>query len=194
MGSVFASHYACLTMGFLEETRLENVVLPRYFSKEHCLLILEILLRYIDDGFIPWPCRLNRSHFQLALNSLHPGVKFTIEEGSTCMTNGENIQRLPFLDVLVILLQSGNVQTDIFIKQKTATNTSILKAIIQSTLKRTLFSLWRKKIVQFASSYETEEIRRNLKQPKQHVFICNKNHKLSLFKYTYCSKFQMKAY
>ena len=99
------------------------------------------------------------------------------------MTNGENIQRLPFLDVLVILLQSGNVQTDIFIKQQTATNTSILKAIIQRTLKRTLFfTLAEKKIVQFASSYETEEIRRNLKQPKQHVFICKKNHKLPLFK------------
>ena len=68
MGAVFAPPYACLTVGYLEETKLEMTTLPRYFCEEDCKLILYLLLRYIDDGFIPWPKRLNLQHFIDALN------------------------------------------------------------------------------------------------------------------------------
>ena len=53
MGAVFAPPYACLAISYLEETKLERTVLPLYFSAEDVALIMYLLLRYIDDGFIP---------------------------------------------------------------------------------------------------------------------------------------------
>merc|ERR1739841_251663 len=112
MGTVFAPPYACLTVGYLEETKLEITVLPRYFAPDDCTLILKLLLRYIDDGFVPWPRRLDVNKFFEAINRLYPSLRFTIEKAKTAIRNGQTVQILNFLDVLIILYLSGKVSTD----------------------------------------------------------------------------------
>ena len=78
MGTIFAPPYACLSVGFLEETKLYpqlQQVSPKYFD------ILYILFkRYIDDGFILWPCEINIQLFENILNNLDPKIKFTLAE------------------------------------------------------------------------------------------------------------------
>ena len=53
MGTKFAPPYANLSVGFLEETVLFLVELPKYFSHDNCKLIEELFRRYVDDGFLP---------------------------------------------------------------------------------------------------------------------------------------------
>ena len=40
MGPAMAPPYACVAIGFLEETLLEPIILPQYFSREDCRLII----------------------------------------------------------------------------------------------------------------------------------------------------------
>ena len=54
MGTKCAPPYACLSIGYQEETKLFTQELPKYFSNEECLLIKEFFKRYMDDGFIFW--------------------------------------------------------------------------------------------------------------------------------------------
>ena len=65
MGTKCAPPYACLTIGYQEETELFTQELPKYFSNEECLLIKEFFKRYMDDGFIFWP-----KHLDFYLNNL----------------------------------------------------------------------------------------------------------------------------
>ena len=59
MGTKCAPPYACLTIGYLEETKLFREELPKYFNQVECNLITELLKRYMDDGFIFRPLKLN---------------------------------------------------------------------------------------------------------------------------------------
>ena len=59
MGTKCAPLYACLTVGYLEETTLFTNKLPKYFNESECKLLIELLKRYIGDGFIFWPLKLN---------------------------------------------------------------------------------------------------------------------------------------
>ena len=161
MGTVMAPPYACLSIGYLEETRLEPVILPRYFSREDCHLILELLLRYIDDGFITWPKRLNLQHFMDALNSLHPSIKFTIERGVNGMINGLRVQILNFLDVLLILHLSGKIGTDIFYKPTNSHDYLSYDSHHPEHTKKNIVYGLAKRIVEFVSDYAMEEERMN---------------------------------
>ena len=161
MGTVMAPPYACLSIGYLEETRLEPVILPRYFSREDCRLILEILMRYIDDGFITWPKRLNLQHFIDALNSLHPSIKFTIERGEEGIINGLRVQILNFLDVLLILHLSGKIETDIYYKPTNSHDYLSYDSHHPEHTKKNIVYGLAKRIVEFVSNYDTEEIRMN---------------------------------
>ena len=60
MGSKMAPPYACLSVGYLEETKL-HPILPTHFSAETVELLIKWFLRYIDDGFILWPRGLTLS-------------------------------------------------------------------------------------------------------------------------------------
>ena len=57
MGTKFAPLYACLTVGYLEDTKLFTNKLPKYFNESECKLIMELLKRYMDDGFIFRPLK-----------------------------------------------------------------------------------------------------------------------------------------
>ena len=52
MGTKCAPPYACLTVGYSEETKLFPNKLPKYFNESQCNLIMELLKRYVADGFI----------------------------------------------------------------------------------------------------------------------------------------------
>ena len=51
MDAKFAPPYANPFVGFLEETVLFSVELPKYFSHGNCKLIEELFKRYVEDGF-----------------------------------------------------------------------------------------------------------------------------------------------
>ena len=171
MGTVFAPPYACLTVGYLEETKLERTVLPRYFSPNDCTWILKLLLRYIDDGFIPWPRRLNLDSFVEAINSLHPSIKFTIERSMRECRNGQCAQILNFLDIMIILYESGVIETDIFYKATNSHDYLDYRSHHPIHTKNNIVYGLAKKIVEFVSNYETEEIR--MQELSTWLIACN---------------------
>ena len=80
MGMVAAPPYACLVLGYLEETKLFPTLLPKYFNKEQCKTIKNYFKRYMDDGFIPFDTSIDINTFISYLNEMHPSIKFTYEK------------------------------------------------------------------------------------------------------------------
>ena len=81
METKFARSYACLTVGYLEETRLFPLVLPKYFNGQLSKYIERNFFRYMDDGFLALPREIDPSLMKRALNELHPARQFTTETG-----------------------------------------------------------------------------------------------------------------
>ena len=171
MGTVFAPPYACLTIGYLEETKLFKTVLPSYFNKNDCILILQLFFRYIDDGFIIWPTRLDRSIFGQAMNSLHPNIKFTIENSTTEKVGDKIVQKLNFLDVTVILHESGQVETDIFYKETNSHDYLDYDSHHPNHTKKNIVYNLAKRIIIFVSNPSMEEKRLN--ELKNWLLSCN---------------------
>ena len=113
MGTKFAPSYACLTVGFLEETKLFPIILPKYFNHETCKYIEDNYYRYMDDGFIVLPKDLNPNLLKDALNSLNDSIKFTMESGRK---EPEDTESLSFLDIGIILTNGIHISTDIYYK------------------------------------------------------------------------------
>ena len=68
----FVPSYACLSVGYLEETILFPRLLPLHFTLTACKLIEDIFKCFIDDGFVLWP--KNIDVFRELLNELHPSL------------------------------------------------------------------------------------------------------------------------
>ena len=100
---------AILTVGYLE-IKLYTI-LPNYFSTEYTKYIIEHWKRFIDDCFITWKKNENLDLFQEILNNLHPSIKFTKDT---------DVDRISFLDLLVIKTAEGKIETDIFYKKTNA--------------------------------------------------------------------------
>ena len=81
MGTKFASPYACLSVGYLEETILFPCLLPLHFTLTKCKLIEEVFKHFMDDGFDLRPKNANIDTSREPLNELHPSLKFTVEKG-----------------------------------------------------------------------------------------------------------------
>ena len=171
MGTVFAPPYACLTVGYLEETRLRRTVLPQYFSPHDCDLILELLLRYIDDGFAAWPKRLDLDLFIQALNSLHPSIRFTVEKSSIEFRNGLRVWVLHFLDITVILHASGRIEIDIYYKDTNSHDYLNYHSHHPTHTKNNIVYGLAKRIVEFVSDYDTENER--MKELHDWLIKCN---------------------
>ena len=116
MGTKCASPCACLTVGYLEETKLFTSELPKYFNESECKLIMELLKRYMDDGFIFWLLKLDSENFLKCLNNQHPSIKFTFENLEIIYENEKKVQALNFLDVKIILHEDNSVETDLYCK------------------------------------------------------------------------------
>ena len=111
-----APSYACLTVGYLKETKRFTYELPKYFNESECKLIMELLKRYMDDGFIFWPLKLNFGNFKTCLNNMHPSSKFKFENPEIIYENEKKVQVLNFSDVKTILHEDNSVETDFYYK------------------------------------------------------------------------------
>ena len=89
MGASFASFYACLTIGFLEET----VLFPKlnhHYTIEDTSIIKQTYKRFMDDGIIFLPSHICKNIFLTILNSMDCAIKFTLEESQETTSNGIN--------------------------------------------------------------------------------------------------------
>ena len=152
MGTDFAPPYACLTMGFLEETQLEPK-LRHHFTPAECKLIIDHFFRYIDDGFSLWLKSINLATFMEIMNSLHPSIKFTFELGqSFTLDNGEVVLVLNFLDIRIILHPDGRIETDIYYKETNTHDYLPYNSHHPEHVKNNIPYTLAKKIIVFCSS------------------------------------------
>ena len=87
IGTIFAPPYACLSVGYLEETKL-CPVLRSTFEPDISEFIINIFMRYMDDGIVSLPASMDISEFSRILNDLDPRLKFTIERAREIQDNG----------------------------------------------------------------------------------------------------------
>ena len=117
MGKSFAPPYACLTMGYLEETSLFPNLLPANFDEKTVRIIIEFFRRYIDDGFNFVPYTVTPTKFLQVMNQMNSSIQFTLtlpvwyDEQQTSNT---------FLSIKVIIDQNGNVKTNVHYKETNA--------------------------------------------------------------------------
>ena len=117
MGKAFAPPYACLTMGFLEETRLFPCLLPANFDEETTALIIEFFFRFIDDNFNLLPNAVTPNIFLRILNSMHSAIQYTI----ALPTPYEYDSKASiFLSLAVIINTLGDVKTNVHYKETNA--------------------------------------------------------------------------
>ena len=67
MGTIFAPPYSCLTIGYLEETKLYPILRSRF--PLHIAKFIEVMYkRYMDDGIPPLPLEVDPEVFLCILN------------------------------------------------------------------------------------------------------------------------------
>ena len=170
MGTKFAPPYACLTMGYLEETKLYPR-LSRFFTPPVCEMIIEFFRRYIDDCFQAWPRSANIEEFLDLLNSLHPDIKFTMEKGVEHTTISGTCQKLNFLDIIIILMGDGTIKTDIFYKDTNTHDYLDYHSSHPKHVKDNIPFTLAKKIHVFVSDPDTEKLR--LDELRKYLLKCN---------------------
>ena len=74
MGAKYAPPFACIVVDFEEKTELFSIELPKFFSTEKIKFKKEVFRRYMDDGFLFSPAKLNFDSFMICLNNLHPFI------------------------------------------------------------------------------------------------------------------------
>ena len=60
---------------------------------------MELLKRYVGDGFILFTLQLNFENFKTCLNNMRPSVKFTFEKSEIISENEKKVQDLKNIDV-----------------------------------------------------------------------------------------------
>ena len=117
MGKEVASPYACLTIGFLEETILFPTLIPSSFEHVLAQRIIEAFFRFVDDGINPLPRAVDPTNFVSILNSMDPSIQYTISEPTETIIEDENMEYNDFLSLRVFTTSSGNILTDIHYKE-----------------------------------------------------------------------------
>ena len=173
MGTKFAPSYACLTVGFLEETKLFPTILREYFDEESCRYIETHFFRYMDDGFIALPLDLDPLKLKAALNDLNESIRFTMERGKKDIPNYEFLN---FLDIKIILHNQKYINTDIYYKETNPHKYMDYKSAHPDHIKQTIPFNLAKRIVVFVSDSELVEIR--LKELEQWLLDCHYPKKL----------------
>ena len=115
MGASFAAFYACLTIGYLEETKL----FPRLrqeFGENDANTIAETYRRFMDDGIVFLPWHICKDKFLALLNEMHPSIVFTLEHSSKVRFMGKIVERLNFLDLSIMVEENGTTHTDVYYK------------------------------------------------------------------------------
>ena len=115
MGASFAAFYACLTIGYLEETKLYPK-LQQQFSQDEANIIKETYKRFMDDGIVFLPWTACKDTFLALLNEMDPSIKFTLENTEQVQYHSRTMERLNFLDLSIILDDQGAIHTDVHYK------------------------------------------------------------------------------
>ena len=119
MGATFASFYACLTIGYLEETKLHAELFLR-FNDSIIESIIREYKRFMDDGIVFLPSNVDENEFLECLNNMNESITFTIEKSNSTTYHGKNVKSLNFLDICIILHEDRTVETDIHYKTTNA--------------------------------------------------------------------------
>ena len=170
MGTKFAPAYACLTIGYLEETKLFPVILPKYFNADICCYIENNYFRYMDDGFIALPREIDPYLLKNALNELDESIKFTMELGQK-VSEPRNIETLNFLDIKIILVEGRFISTDIYYKETNPHKYLDFNSAHPSHIKESIPFNLAKKIIVFVS--DPELIQQRLKELEEWLLDCN---------------------
>ena len=117
MGTIFALPYACLVIGFLEDTKLYPQLLPSKFDEETCRLIIEHFYRFMDDGHTLLPEEIELDMFLQLLNNMHWAIKYTIGKPERIIVKRVQIQKSVFLSLIIHLDADGNIWTDVHYKK-----------------------------------------------------------------------------
>ena len=120
MGKSFAPHYACLTMGYLEETILIPTLLPQHFDLDTQELIIKAFMRYIDDGIMVLPRSIPTSTFLEVLNRMDPSIQYTVSEEVCHPTDGIVYMCTNFLSIKVLVDPNGIIEFDVSYKETNA--------------------------------------------------------------------------
>ena len=120
MGTKMAPPYACLTIGFLEETILFPILLPSKFTPSECERIIEWFYRFMDDGTSIFPLECSKEVLLELLNSMHPSIRYTVDEPDTKSYGERIVQILIFLSILLHLDDEGNIWTNVHYKETNA--------------------------------------------------------------------------
>ena len=171
MGTNFAPDYACLSMGFLEETKLFPK-LSDHFPLSTCTIIKSNLLRYIDDGFIICPKSLDINLLKDVLNNLHPNINFTFDLANVItLQDGTVVKKLNFLDITIILHPSGKIDTDIYYKETNSHDYLNFFSHHPNHVKTNIPYNLAKRIIVFCSDSSTVKIRLN--ELREWLLKCN---------------------
>ena len=99
MGSSFISFYACVSIGYLEETslfpRLNNMI-----NDSDIQIIEETYKQFMDDGIVFLPLIIMK--FLALLNSMHINIIFTLEDSEKVIVKTKSVEVLNFLDINTI--------------------------------------------------------------------------------------------
>ena len=171
IGTKFAPPYACLAMGFLEETKLYPH-LKRTLEPDLYEFLLNLFLRYMDDGIVALPPSIDIKFFEDSLQSMDPNISFTLEEATVSVNDiGGKSQVLNYLDVNVIMQKDGMVETDVYYKETNSHDYLDFFSHHPNHTKENIPYNLAKRILVFCSNEETEKLR--LKELKQWLINCN---------------------
>ena len=160
MGTIFAPPYACLVIGYLEETKLFPRLLPSKFSPETCQKIIEFFYRFMDDGTTLLPIEVDLQVFLSLLNSMHPSIKYTISKPMIIRIDGLLVQMLVFLSLLIHLSGDGNIWTNVHYKPTNTHEYLNFDSHHPDHVKSNIPYVLAKRIVVFTS--KDHEMRKNL--------------------------------
>ena len=115
MGSSFASFYACLTIGYLEEVILFPE-LEKNFEEVDVTKVKLSYKRYMDDGIVFLPTNMEKEDFLKYLNAMNPSIIFTLEITEQILWNNGRVEKVDFLNLTIIMHENGYIETDIYYK------------------------------------------------------------------------------
>ena len=115
MGASFAAFYACLVVGYLEETKLYPKI-REILNEIEANIIIETYKRFMDDGIVFLPICIAKTTFLDLLNEMDSSLQFTLEDSRIVNINNEEVQKIDFLDISIMLYKDGTIETDIYYK------------------------------------------------------------------------------
>ena len=172
MGKSFAPPYACLTMGYLEETILIPKLIPRNFDGETARIIIQYLRRYIDDGILVLPNAVTIEKFLGIMNSMDPSLQFTASLPEPHRIEGQNFMCTNFLAIKVLQQADGKVKFDVYYKETNAHDYLVFSSHHPQHTKNNIPYTLAKRIVVISS--EGSWMERNLQDLKQ--FLLNRQY------------------